>query len=171
MKTLAHSPSPVGLSFSILDQFASTASFVSGGKLITIKTDHYDPVRLNSKNRVILQGAYGWIITARSKPSISFALKSWRFARDSGECAFEPSGRSVGDSRWHYQVPCTPRRLYSRFFLIFLSQFFLNALTPPKNLSSVLVCSLLAYLIAVSSRVQMRSAAWARIQLFGLPSL
>lgn len=41
MKSLAHSPSPVGLFFSVLNQFTSTASFVSNGKLITIRTDNF----------------------------------------------------------------------------------------------------------------------------------
>ena len=39
MMSLAHSPDIVGLFFSILNQFTSTSSFVSGGKLITIKTE------------------------------------------------------------------------------------------------------------------------------------
>ena len=37
--SLAHSPSPVGLFFSILNQFTSTASFVANGQLITVRTD------------------------------------------------------------------------------------------------------------------------------------
>lgn len=42
MKSLAHSPDIIGLFFSILNQFTSTASFLSGGQLITIKTDTYE---------------------------------------------------------------------------------------------------------------------------------
>lgn len=42
MKSLAHSPSPVGLFFSILNQFTSTASFMSNGQLITIKTETFE---------------------------------------------------------------------------------------------------------------------------------
>ncbi|MEG2935592.1 MAG: hypothetical protein RR844_03785 [Clostridium sp.] len=42
MKSLAHSPDVIGLFFSILNQFTSTASFLSNGQLITIKTDTYD---------------------------------------------------------------------------------------------------------------------------------
>lgn len=42
MKSLGHSPDLVGLFFSILNQFTSTATFVSDGKLITIKTDQFD---------------------------------------------------------------------------------------------------------------------------------
>lgn len=41
-KSLAHSPDPIGLFFSILNQFTSTASFVSGGRLITIETETFD---------------------------------------------------------------------------------------------------------------------------------
>ncbi|MFI3212802.1 MAG: hypothetical protein R3Y24_05620 [Eubacteriales bacterium] len=42
MKSLAHSPSIVGLFFSILNQFTSTASFLSGGQLITVKTETFE---------------------------------------------------------------------------------------------------------------------------------
>ena len=42
-KSLAHSPDPVGLFFSLLNQFTSTATFASEGQLITIKTDKFDP--------------------------------------------------------------------------------------------------------------------------------
>ncbi len=42
LKSLAHSPSPVGLFFSILNQFTSTSTFLSGGALITIKTDTFE---------------------------------------------------------------------------------------------------------------------------------
>lgn len=42
IKSLGHSPDLVGLFFSILDQFNSTAHFVSGGKLISIDTETFD---------------------------------------------------------------------------------------------------------------------------------
>lgn len=42
MMSLAHSPSPVGLFFSILNQFTSTATFVSSGQLITITTETFE---------------------------------------------------------------------------------------------------------------------------------
>lgn len=42
LKSLAHSPSVVGLFFSILNQFTSTSTFLSGGTLITIKTDTFE---------------------------------------------------------------------------------------------------------------------------------
>ena len=42
MKSLAHSPSPIGLFFSILNQFTSTATFLSGGQIITINTETYE---------------------------------------------------------------------------------------------------------------------------------
>ena len=39
IKSLAHSPSPIGLLFSVLDQFTGHASFVAGGQLIRIRSD------------------------------------------------------------------------------------------------------------------------------------
>ena len=42
-KSLAHSPDLVGLFFSLLNQFTSTATFVSQGRLITLRTDSFDP--------------------------------------------------------------------------------------------------------------------------------
>lgn len=42
MKSLAHAPDIIGLFFSVLNQFTSTASFLSDGKLITISTDTYN---------------------------------------------------------------------------------------------------------------------------------
>lgn len=42
MKSLAHSPSILGLFFSILNQFTSTSTFLSDGKLITIKTETFE---------------------------------------------------------------------------------------------------------------------------------
>lgn len=42
MKSLAHSPSPIGLFFSILNQFTSTSTFLSNGQLITIDTETYE---------------------------------------------------------------------------------------------------------------------------------
>lgn len=41
LKSLAHSPDVVGLFFSLLNQFTSTATFADHGKLITIKTDDF----------------------------------------------------------------------------------------------------------------------------------
>ncbi len=42
MKSLGHSPSIIGLFFSVLNQFTSTASFVDNGRLVTIKTDLFN---------------------------------------------------------------------------------------------------------------------------------
>ena len=42
IKSLAHSPSPIGLLFSVLDQFTNHASFVDDGRLIRIRTDGSD---------------------------------------------------------------------------------------------------------------------------------
>lgn len=41
MKSLAHAPSPVGLFFSILNQFTSTSTFLSNGQMIMIQTDTF----------------------------------------------------------------------------------------------------------------------------------
>ena len=41
-KSLAHSPDIIGLFFSIVNQFTSTASFVSNGQLITIDTETFE---------------------------------------------------------------------------------------------------------------------------------
>lgn len=42
IKSLAHSPDLVGLFFSILDQFTSTAHFVDGGQIISVDTDTFE---------------------------------------------------------------------------------------------------------------------------------
>ena len=39
LKSLAHSPSPIGLLFSVLDQFTGEASFVADGRLIRITSE------------------------------------------------------------------------------------------------------------------------------------
>jgi hypothetical protein len=42
LKNLAHSPDLIGLFFSILNQFTSTSTFISGGKIITIDTQTFE---------------------------------------------------------------------------------------------------------------------------------
>lgn len=42
MMSLAHSPDVIGLFFSILNQFTSTATFVANGQLVTIDTDTFE---------------------------------------------------------------------------------------------------------------------------------
>ncbi|MFH0270573.1 hypothetical protein [Vibrio jasicida] len=39
LKSLAHSPSPIGLIFSIIDQFRGTATFIDNGQLITVTAE------------------------------------------------------------------------------------------------------------------------------------
>ena len=39
IKSLAHSPSPIGLLFSVLDQFTGHASFIDDGRLIRVRSD------------------------------------------------------------------------------------------------------------------------------------
>lgn len=59
MKSLAHSPDIIGLFFSILNQFTSTASFLHDGQLVTIQTDTYELVGKNWIAKVFC-GAANW---------------------------------------------------------------------------------------------------------------
>lgn len=59
MKSLAHSPDIIGLFFSILNQFTSTASFLNDGQLITIQTDTYELVGKNWIAKIFC-GAANW---------------------------------------------------------------------------------------------------------------
>lgn len=65
LKSLAHSPDICGLFFSVLNQFTSTAAFVSDGKIKIIKTDLYDvkSVELygHDVKTKILCGVVNWI--------------------------------------------------------------------------------------------------------------
>lgn len=60
IKSLAHSPDLVGLFFSILNQFTSTATFADNGKLITIDTETFE---LTGGNFVakIFSGFVNWL--------------------------------------------------------------------------------------------------------------
>lgn len=60
MKSLAHSPDIIGLFFSILNQFTSTASFLHEGKLITIKTDTFELQGNNIVSKIFC-GTVNWI--------------------------------------------------------------------------------------------------------------
>lgn len=42
MKSLGHSPDPLGLFFSIINQFTSTSTFLSDGQLITVQTETFE---------------------------------------------------------------------------------------------------------------------------------
>lgn len=59
MMSLAHSPDVVGLFFSILNQFTSTATFVANGELITIDTDTYQLQGGNFISRIFC-GVANW---------------------------------------------------------------------------------------------------------------
>lgn len=59
MMSLAHSPDIVGLFFSILNQFTSTASFVSNGQLITINTETFEVQGSNFVSKVFC-GITNW---------------------------------------------------------------------------------------------------------------
>ena len=58
--SLAHSPDIVGLFFSLLNQFTSTASFVVDGQIITIRTDTYE---LQGRNFIakLFCGVANWL--------------------------------------------------------------------------------------------------------------
>lgn len=60
MKSLAHSPDIIGLFFSILNQFTSTSTFISDGKIITIKTE---TMELHGNNLIskLFCGIVNWI--------------------------------------------------------------------------------------------------------------
>ena len=62
IKSLGHSPDPIGLFFSILDQFTNTASFVSDGKLIRIDTTD-SGFRLEGSNFIskLFSGFVNWL--------------------------------------------------------------------------------------------------------------
>ena len=62
LKSLAHSPSPIGLFFSLLDQFTDRASFVSDGKLIRIASTGKHP-KLQGGNFIakLFCGFVNWI--------------------------------------------------------------------------------------------------------------
>ena len=60
IKSLAHSPDLVGLFFSILNQLTSTASFVDGGKVITISTDDFELAGSNLVSKVFA-GFVNWL--------------------------------------------------------------------------------------------------------------
>ena len=61
IKSLGHSPDPIGLFFSILDQFTNTASFISDGKLIRIDTSD-SGTRLQGNNFIskLFSGFVNW---------------------------------------------------------------------------------------------------------------
>ena len=60
MKSLAHSPDIIGLFFSILNQFSSTSTFLSDGRLITMDTDTFE-LQGNNFISKIFCGIYNWI--------------------------------------------------------------------------------------------------------------
>ena len=60
IKSLAHSPDLTGLFFSLLNQFTSTASFISDGKLITIDTTTFELRGTNLVSKVFA-GFANWL--------------------------------------------------------------------------------------------------------------
>jgi hypothetical protein len=61
-KSLSHSPDPIGLFFSILDQFMNTSSFLDNGKLIRIDTSNVDsPMRGGNLCAKLFSGFCNWI--------------------------------------------------------------------------------------------------------------
>lgn len=60
IKSLAHSPDLVGLFFSILDQFTSSAHFVADGKLVAVDTDTFE-LKGNNFVSKIFSGFVNWL--------------------------------------------------------------------------------------------------------------
>ena len=61
-KSLSHSPSPVGLFFSVLDQFMNTSTFISDGKLIRIDTSNKEsPLQGSNFIAKIFSGFCNWL--------------------------------------------------------------------------------------------------------------
>lgn len=60
IKSLGHSPDLVGLFFSILDQFTSTAHFIADGKLVSVDTDHFE-LRGNNFVSKVFSGFVNWL--------------------------------------------------------------------------------------------------------------
>lgn len=60
MMSLAHAPDIVGLFFSVLNQFTSTASFIANGQIITIKTDTFELQGTNFISKIFC-GIANWL--------------------------------------------------------------------------------------------------------------
>lgn len=60
IKSLSHSPDIIGLFFSILNQFTSTATFIDGGKIITIPTEEFE-LRGSDFVSKLFCGVVNWI--------------------------------------------------------------------------------------------------------------
>ena len=61
-KSLSHSPDPIGLFFSILDQFMNTSSFLSNGQLIRIDTsDKESPLKGSNFLSKLFSGFCNWL--------------------------------------------------------------------------------------------------------------
>lgn len=73
LKSLAHSPSPLGLIFSLLNQFTGTSSFIDKGKIITIE----EKFELKGSNMIskIFCGIANWIMHIISDMSGSSGSK------------------------------------------------------------------------------------------------
>ena len=60
IKSLAHSPSPIGLLFSVLDQFTGHASFVADGQLIRVRSDDFELQGYNLPSK-LFAAFFNWI--------------------------------------------------------------------------------------------------------------
>lgn len=74
LKSLAHSPSPIGLIFSIINQFTSTSTFVNNGKLTTIDTNKFE-LQGNDVVEKLYYGFINWIMHIVSDMSGSSGAK------------------------------------------------------------------------------------------------
>ena len=87
-KSLSHSPDPVGLFFSILDQFMNTSSFLSDGQLIRIDTsDVESPIKGCNFVAKLFSGFCNWLGHIMSD-----------MAGSSGNRGFSSTGRGMGVS-------------------------------------------------------------------------
>lgn len=82
MLSLAHSPDIIGLFFSIVNQFSSTASFVSNGQIITIQTETYELLGGNFISKIFC-GIVNWFGHIMSDIAGSSGSKG-NFGRGSG---------------------------------------------------------------------------------------
>ncbi len=60
IKSLAHSPDPIGLLFSVIDQFYGQSTFISNGKLITIRAESCELQGCNFITKIIC-GFCNWL--------------------------------------------------------------------------------------------------------------
>lgn len=83
--SLSHSPSPLGLICSIINQFTSTSTFIAEGKLITIDTETFD---LHGGNFIakVFAGFWNWLGHIMSDIAGSSGTRGHEGHRGTGVC-------------------------------------------------------------------------------------